>query len=134
MLLVFCFPLSREDTITDGNEDETIVANDVYEELLSKCSRIEAIRSFDTLIELSEFDSEEYINQQLQEEYAMEAYEDNLENCIESASGEAMSVVWDLPQAAKEDIDELVKEIQSFCEVYSSLIENLRKRDKENQF
>ncbi|WP_243111363.1 hypothetical protein [Acutalibacter sp. 1XD8-33] len=99
------------DTITDGNEDETIVANDVYEELLSKCSRIEAIRSFDTLIELSEFDSEEYINQQLQEEYAMEAYEDNLENCIESASGEAMSVVWDLPQAAKEDIDELVKEI-----------------------
>lgn len=117
------------DTITDGNEDEIIVANDVYEELLSKCSRIEAIRSFDTLIELSEFDSEEYINQQLQEEYAMEAYEDNLENCIESASGEAMSVVWDLTQAAKEDIDELVKEIQSFCEVYSSLIENLRKRE-----
>jgi len=117
------------DTITDGNEDEIIVANDVYEELLDKCSRIEEIRSFDTLIELSEFDSEEYINQQLQEEYAMEAYEDNLENCIESASGEAMSVVWDLTQAAKEDIDELVKEIQSFCEVYSSLIENLRKRE-----
>lgn len=117
------------DTITDGNEDEIIVANDVYEELLGKCSRIEEIRNFDTLIELSEFDSEEYINQQLQEEYAMEAYEDNLENCIESASGEAMSVVWDLTQAAKEDIDELVKEIQSFCEVYSSLIENLRKRE-----
>lgn len=48
----------------------------------------------ETLIELSEFDSEEFINQQLQDEYAMEAYEDNLENCIESASVEATSRTW----------------------------------------
>lgn len=116
------------DTITNGDEDETIPANDVYEELLAVYSRIEEVRSFDTLIELSEFDSEEYINQQLQEEYVMEAYEDNLENCIESASGEAMSIVWDLTQAAKEDIDELIEEVQKFCEIYLSLIENLRTR------
>ncbi len=92
-------------------------------------ARIEEVRSFDTLIELSEFDSEEYINQQLQEEYAMEAYEDNLENCIESASGEAMSVVWDLTQAAKEDIDELIEDVQKFCKMYSSLIDNLRAKE-----
>lgn len=117
------------DTITKGNEDEIIGANDVYEKLLAISSRIEEIRDFDTLIELSEFDSEEYINQQLQEEYAMEAYEDNLENCIESASGEAMSVVWDLTQAAKEDIDELIETIQNFCKTYSCFIENLRMRE-----
>ena len=117
------------DTITNGDEDETIVANDAYEDLLALCSRIEEVRNFDTLIELSEFDSEEYINQQLQEEYAMEAYEDNLENCIESASGEAMSVIWDLTQAAKEDIDELIEEVQKFCEMYSLFIENLRERE-----
>lgn len=116
------------DTITNGDEDETITANDVYEDLLDLCSRIEKVRSFDTLIELSEFDSEEYINHLLQEEYAMEAYEDNLENCIESASDEAMSVVWDLTQAAKEDIDELIEKVQNFCEIYSSFIENLRAR------
>ena len=116
------------DTITNGDEDETIVANDVYEELLDLYSKIEKVRNYDTLIELSEFDSEEYINQQLQEEYAMEAYEDNLENCVECASDEAMSVVWDLTQAAKEVIDELIVEVKKFCEIYSSLIENLRAR------
>jgi len=120
------------DTITNGDEDEIIAANDVYEELLALYSKIEEVRSFDTLIELSEFDSEEYINQQLQEEYAMEAYEDNLENCIEMASDEAMSIVWDLTQGAKGDIDELIEEVQKFCEIYSSLIENLRARDRKS--
>ena len=59
----------------------------------------------------------------------MEAYEDNLENCIVRASDEAMSVVWDLTQVAKEDIDELIEEVQKFCEIYSSFIENLRARE-----
>ncbi len=117
------------DTITEGDEDETIEANDIYEDLLSLYSRIEKIRSFDTLIELSEFDSEEFINQQLQDEYAMEAYEENLESCIESASDEAMSMVWDLTQAAKEDIDDLISEIDKFREKYALFIENLRSRE-----
>lgn len=117
------------DTITEGDEDETIEANDIYEDLLSIYSRIEEIRNFDTLIELSEFDSEEFINQQLQDEYAMEAYEENLESCIESASDEAMSMVWDLTQAAKEDIDDLLSEIDKFREKYALFIENLRSRE-----
>lgn len=116
------------DTITYGDEDEIIAANDVYEELVNLFSKIEKVRSCDTLIELSEFDTENYVNQQLQEEYAMEAYEENLENCIESASDEAMSIVWDLTQAAKDDIDELIQAVQDFCEKYSSFIDNLRER------
>lgn len=103
------------DTITYGDEDEIIAANDVYEELVNLFSKIEKVRSCDTLIELSEFDTENYVNQQLQEEYAMEAYEENLENCIESASDEAMSIVWDLTQAAKDDIDELIQAVQDFA-------------------
>lgn len=117
------------DNITSGEEDETIAANDVYEELLDICSRIEEIRGLDTLIELSEFDSEEFINQQLQDEYAMEAYEDNLESCIDSASDDAMNKVWDLTQAAKKDIDELISEVDKFSEKYSLFIENLRSRE-----
>lgn len=116
------------DTITYGDEDEIVAANDVYEELVHLFSRIEKVRSCDTIIGLSEFDTENYVNQQLQEEYAMEAYEENLENCIESASDEAMSIVWDLTQAAKDDIDELIQAIQDFCEKYSSFIDNLRER------
>lgn len=117
------------ETITNGDEDEEAIANDIYEDLLAMCSRIEEIRCFDTIVDLSEFDSEEYINQQLQEEYAMEAYDDNLENCIESASSEAMSAVWDLAQSAKMDIDELIKELQKFCEMYSEYLNNLRSKE-----
>lgn len=117
------------DTITNGNEDETNVANDIYEDLMALYLTIEEVRGFDTLIELSEFDSEQYIIQKLQNEYAMEAYEDNLENCIESASNEAMNAVWDLTRAAKEDIDELIEEVQKFFEIYASFIENLRAKE-----
>lgn len=117
------------DTITNSDEYATTEANDKYEELLTLSSRIEEVREFDTLIELSQFDSEEYVNRQLQEEYAMEAYEDNLENCIDLASDEAMDIIWNLTQAAKEDIDELIEDLQKFCEVYSSIIENLRERE-----
>lgn len=117
------------DTITLGDEDETIKANDIYEELLDLCSHIERIRNFDTLIELSEFDSEEFINQQLQDEYAMEAFEENLESCIESATGEAVDMVIDLTLAAKEDIDELIFQVDKFCKIFSSFIEDLRSRE-----
>lgn len=117
------------DVITRSDEDETIKVNDAYEELLSLEAYIEDVCCFDTLIELAEFDSNEFINEQLQEEFAMEAYEDNLENCIESASGEAMSRVWDLTQAAKEDVDILLNELEQYCKKYADYIENLRVRE-----
>lgn len=117
------------DVITRSDEDETIKVNDAYEELLSLEAYIEEVSCFDTLLELAEFDSNEFINEQLQEEFAMEAYEDNLENCIESASGEAMSRVWDLTQAAKEDVDILLNELEQYCKKYADYIENLRVRE-----
>ena len=116
------------DEITQGEEDEMISVNDSYEELLDISSRIEEISGFDTLIELAEFDTNDFINKQLQEEYAMEAYEDNLQNCIDSASEEAMCKVFDLTRAAKKDIDDLLVELQKFCDKYAALIENLRTR------
>lgn len=117
------------DVITNSDEEETIIANDVYKDLLKIASRINKMRGFDTLIQLSEFDSNEFINQQLQEEYSMEAYDDNLENCIDRLSEEAMSMVLDFTQAAKEDVDKLLNELQNFCDKYSLLIDNLRKRE-----
>lgn len=115
------------DKITSG-DDDIIVANDVYDEICDICSQIEELRICDTIIELSEFNSEEFINQQLHEEYAMEAYEENLENCIESASDEALSRVWDLTQAAKDDLDRLIAEIDNFSKKYTEFIDNLRSR------
>lgn len=117
------------DTITGSDERTTAKINGIYENLLTLSSRIKELREFDTLIELSEFDSEKYINQQLQNEYAMEAYEDNLENCIEHAMNDTANIILDLTQGAREDIDELLRFLQKFCEVYSTIIENLRVKE-----
>lgn len=117
------------DTITGSDERTTAKINGIYENLLILSSKIKEIRGFDTLIELSEFDSEKYINQQLQNEYAMEAYEDNLENCIEHAMNDTANIILDLTQGAREDIDELLRYLQKFCEVYSTIIENLRVKE-----
>ena len=114
--------------ITDFDEDGMIVVDDICEKLSRLGSEIEKIRNFSTLIELSEFDWNEYINEQLQGEYAMVAYEDNLENCIDSASDEALSIVWDLTHKAEDDVNQLIEKIQQFCEIYSNLIENLQVR------
>ncbi|MDD6827109.1 MAG: 6-phosphogluconolactonase [Oscillospiraceae bacterium] len=117
------------DVITKGDEDETILANDAYEELLVISSRIEEICMLDTLIELAEFDTNEFIIEELQNEYAMESYEENLQSCIDSASEDALCIVYDLTKAAKEDVDDLLNELQKFGEKYSAFIENLRTRE-----
>lgn len=117
------------DIITDGDEDETIAANEVYENLCFKANKIEQYTTFDTLYDLALFDTNEYINQQLQEEYSMEAYEDNLESCIDLASDSAISQVMDLTQAAHADVDQLLNLIEEFKKEYSGLIYNLKRRE-----
>lgn len=117
------------DNITSSDEYTTTEANDKYEKLLTLSSRIKEVRGFDTLIKLSQFDSTEYVNHQLEEEYAMEAYEEDLENCIARAFDKEMNVVQNLTQSAKKDIDELIEDLQKFCEVYSSIIEKLLEKE-----
>lgn len=116
------------DTITGWDENETIAANDAYEELSTLCTRIEEIREFDTIIELSEFDAEQFVINQLQEEYAMTAYEENLGNCIESASRDATNIVFDLTAAAQSDIEELLSNLDKFIEQYSNIIDDFKSR------
>ena len=40
-----------------------------------------------------------------------------------------MNIVWDLTQTAKEDVDELIEDLQNFCKIYSSIIEKLREKE-----
>ena len=116
------------DVITGSDDNELDVANDLYDTLCDMHQLIEDISSRDSLYELARFDTEGFINEQLNEEYAMEAYEENLEKCIESASGEASSIVFDLTTAAHGDIDELIAELDKFIKQYSDFINSLRGR------
>lgn len=40
-----------------------------------------------------------------------------------------MNIVWDLTQTAKEDVDELIEDLQKFCKIYSFIIEKLREKE-----
>lgn len=106
----------------DKYETETDWANDIYDELRSIYSKIEQLSCSDELYNLSKFKIAEYVNQKLQTEYEMIAYEENLDSCIESASGDAMNVVYNLTQAAKPNIDELLKKIERFRNGFSSFL------------
>lgn len=106
----------------DKYETETDWANDIYDELRSIYSKIEQLSCSDELYNLSKFKIAEYVNQKLQTEYEMIAYEENLDSCIESASGDAMNVVYNLTQAAKPNIDELLKRIERFRNEFSSFL------------
>ena len=106
----------------DKYETETDWANDIYDELRSIYSKIEQLSCSDELYNLSKFKIAEYVNQKLQTEYEMIAYEENLDSCIESASGDAMNVFYNLTQAAKPNIDELLKKIERFRNEFSSFL------------
>ena len=116
------------DVITQGDDCELDVANDFYESLCTLSRRMEEITTWDSLNELADFDPENYINTQLQEEYAMEAYEENLEDYIGKASDNASDIVFDLTSTAHEDIDILLNEIDNDNKQSSGFLQNLQER------
>ena len=58
----------------------------------------------------------------------MEAYEENLEDCIGKASDDASDIVLELTSTAHEDIDILLNEIDDFNKQYSEFLQNLQAR------
>lgn len=116
------------DTITEGDEDETTNVNDIYERLYEIYQNLEELRYYDTIVELSEFDPNKYTNDQLQYEYAMEADEEHLQEYVDKAISDAAEKNEELSTAAEDDLECFISKIDSFCKVYSSLLDNLHSR------
>lgn len=119
------------DNVTDSDEDITSQANDMYERLKDISNKIEELITFDNIYDLSIFTTENFIDSQLQTEYAMEAYEENLDHCIELASNTALGELSDLAQSAREDLDQLLTNIDEFKSLYSEFIEFFKKYHKK---
>jgi hypothetical protein len=60
------------------------------------------------LEELARFDSHQYANDLLTEEYAGEAYEENLENCVDMATSDASEVLEGLIESSENNIKSLL--------------------------
>lgn len=119
------------DNVTDSDEDITSQANDMYERLNDISNKIEELITSDNIYDLSIFTTENFIDSQLQTEYAMEAYEENLDHCIELASSTALGELSDLAQSAREDLDQLLTNIDEFKSLYSEFIEFFKKYHKK---
>lgn len=65
--------------------------------------------------DMARYDVDDSINDILQDEYAMEAYEENLEYCIEQATDKARDTKHELVEEAEESIKELLNKL-SECE------------------
>lgn len=108
--------------ITGSNDNDLEEINDLYEKLWDLSRLAESYITTNEAYELANFGYNDYINHLLQTDYAMEAYEDNLENCIEKASSEASTLMFDLCIDARDSIDGLLGALKEYQEVFSDLI------------
>lgn len=109
--------------ITGSDDDDLDEINELYEKLLDLSKTVENVSESDEISELSKFGYNNYIEHLLQTDYAMEAYDDNLENCIDRASSEADTLLMELCNNARNSIDELLKLIKKYQEDLTELID-----------
>lgn len=110
------------DTVTDSDENKTDTANELYEQLLEISHELEKLIFSDSVYQLAVFETNKYIDNLLQTKYAIEAYEDNLEDCIDKALDDALGELSTLAHAAHEELDHTFELIDNFKNTYSKLI------------
>ena len=81
-----------------------------------------SLSTTDSIIELADFKSEEYIHYLLETDYAMESDEENLDACISLASDRASSELYNLCETAQPDLEQLVKQSKSFHAIYRKIV------------
>jgi len=110
------------DDVTGSDENKTDTANELYEQLLEISHELEKLIFSDSVYQLAVFETNKYIDNLLQTKYAMEAYEDNLEDCIDKALDDALGELSILAHTAHEKLDHIFELIDNFKNTYSELI------------
>ncbi len=122
-----CISVAREigDVLYEICGEDSVEYDSVYqqlEQLERISSEIESLISEETIAELANFDSESYIHELLEHDYAMEAYEESLEHCVDLASDRASSKLYNLCEEAEQDLNLLLKKSDSFYTLYEQII------------
>ena len=105
---------AADDTYDEENDEY----NDELEEIekLFECISVEWIQSVisedGSLYDLVTFDTEQKVNDILQEEYAFDAYEENLDVCVENAQDIAADIYSSLHDNFSNEADEFLAEIE----------------------
>lgn len=114
-------------SLTNGSEEKLDVVEEMREELHSIYNEIEDILETSEVYDLASFEINTRINELLQIDYAMEAYEENLENCIEKASDTAMLELLDLANIAEENLKLSHQYLNELLNKYDELLSYFKK-------
>lgn len=107
---------------SNGNkQDEGSENNEIIQTLTQRL--LELLESSD-ILELADFNCNNYALGILQEEYVMEAYDEYLDEYVERASDQANAVLYDLCYSAKDTIDELLQKLEQYQDIFKQIIEN----------
>lgn len=99
------------------NEDEGLLSciNNIEGELRQLGSIIEQDLLSDVIIDLARFSINKHIDDLLQTEYAMTAYEENLDDCIKKAQQDAMNVHMEFANEAEDRLENILTNLSKFC-------------------
>lgn len=76
------------------------------------------------LEDLARFDSQQYANDLFTDEYAGEAYEENLENCVNMATSDASEVLEGLIESSEKNIKSLLDLLIEYEDSMLEFIDN----------
>lgn len=107
---------------TNGSEEKLDAVEEIRDELHSIYNKIENVLETSEVYDLASFEINHRINELLQTDYAMEAYEENLENCIEKASDAAILELLDLANIAEENLKLSHQYLKTFLNKYDELL------------
>lgn len=93
-----------------------------FEQLRKIFSGIETLVNDDSITELADFNTERHIHYLLENDYAMEAYEENLEQYISLASDRASSKLHDLCETAQSNLVALLAQSEAFHKLFGEMI------------
>lgn len=109
------------DVITNGSDECLDEIEDMRDELFKLRKIIEDLLESENIFDLAHYDSEHRMNELLQTEFAMDAYEENLEACIEKANEIITAELFDLADHAEDEIKELFIQLKSFWSTYNKI-------------
>lgn len=109
-------------SVTNGSEEKLDIVEDIRDELHSIYNEIEDVLETSEVYDLASFEINNRINELLQTDYAMEAYEENLENCIEKASDTAIIELLDLANIAEENLKLSHQYLNEFLSKFDELL------------
>ncbi|MFV0393923.1 MAG: phospholipase D-like domain-containing protein [Coprobacillaceae bacterium] len=115
--------------ITYYSDESSIEFKDLFDELTGLSNEIVAISRSSEVYELGKFSVDDFIIGKQQNEYLLIANEENLDDCIELATEDAMNKLFDLCVQAEDKLKNLILKTDKYIEKFTEVMNMFNKYD-----